>query len=50
MPGPSISIAYVVRGSRFNSPAKTIDGKELPFGLKVKIVSKSENTYLVQRA
>ncbi|HZE99176.1 MAG TPA: hypothetical protein VE981_19385 [Planctomycetota bacterium] len=43
-------IAYVVRGSRFNSPATTVDGKELPAGLKVRIVKKTENTYLVQKA
>jgi hypothetical protein len=43
-------IAYVVRGSRFNNPARTVDGKELPFGLKVKIVEKTGNTYVVQKA
>jgi hypothetical protein len=43
-------IAYVVRGSRFNSPARSVDGKELPAGLKVKIVDKNETTYLVQKA
>ncbi len=43
-------VAYVVRGSRFNSPAQTVDGKELPIGVKVKIVKKSGNSYLVEKA
>jgi hypothetical protein len=43
-------IAYVVRGSRFNNPARTVDGKELPFGVKVKIVKKTDNTYFVEKA
>ncbi|HLY10034.1 MAG TPA: hypothetical protein VKW04_12075 [Planctomycetota bacterium] len=43
-------IAYVVRGSRFNNPARTVDGRDLPAGAGVKIVSKSGNTYLVQKA
>lgn len=43
-------IAYVVRGSRFNSPARTVDGKELPAGVTVKIVRQTGNTYLVEKA
>jgi len=43
-------IAYVVRGSRFTNPARTIDGKELPARVMVKIVKQSGNTYIVQKA
>lgn len=43
-------VAYVVRGSRFNNPAKTVDGKELPVGVKVKLVRKEEHLYLVEKA
>ena len=43
-------IAYIVRGSRFNNPAQTVDGKELPAGIKVKIVKKTDNTYFVEKA
>jgi len=43
-------IAYVVRGSRFNNPAKSVDGKELPAGAAVKIVRYSGNTILVEKA
>jgi hypothetical protein len=43
-------IAYVVRGTRFNNPARSVDGKELPAHLAVKIVEKTGNTYVVQKA
>jgi hypothetical protein len=42
-------IAYVVRGTRFNNPARTVDGKELPACVVVKIVKQVGNTYLVQK-
>jgi hypothetical protein len=42
-------IAYVVRGSRFTNPARTVDGKELPASVVVKIVKQVGNTYLVQK-
>lgn len=43
-------IAFVVRGTRFNNPAKTADGKELPVGVKVKLVRKDEHVYIVEKA
>ncbi len=43
-------IAFVVRGSRFNAPARSVDGRELPAGAGVRIVSRNGNTYLVQKA
>jgi len=43
-------IAYVVRGTRFNNPARSVDGKELPAHIAVKIVEKTGNTYVVQKA
>src|SRR5262245_35866534 len=42
-------IAYVVRGTRFTNPARTVDGKELPARVVVKIVKQVGNTYLVQK-
>jgi hypothetical protein len=43
-------IAYVVRGTRFTNPARTLDGKELPAHIMVKIVKQAGNTYIVQKA
>ena len=43
-------IAYVLRGTRFTNPARTVDGKELPAHVMVKIVKQAGNTYLVQKA
>jgi hypothetical protein len=43
-------IAYVVRGTRFTHPARTVDGKELPARVIVKIVRQAGNTYIVQKA
>jgi len=43
-------IAYVVRGTRFTNPARTLDGKELPARVMVKIVKQAGNTYIVQKA
>jgi membrane protein implicated in regulation of membrane protease activity len=43
-------IAYVVRGSRFNSPARSADGRDVPAGAGVRIVSRSGNAYLIQKA
>jgi hypothetical protein len=43
-------IAYVVRGSRLTNPARSIDGKELPARVIVKIVEQSGNVYIVQKA
>jgi membrane protein implicated in regulation of membrane protease activity len=43
-------IAYVVRGTRFTNPARTVDGKELPAHVTVKIVKQAGNTYYVQKA
>jgi membrane protein implicated in regulation of membrane protease activity len=43
-------IAYVVRGTRFTNSARTLDGKELPAGVLVKIVKQAGNTYFVQKA
>ena len=42
-------IAYVLRGTRFTNPARTVDGKELPARVVVKIVKQVGNTYLVQK-
>jgi hypothetical protein len=42
-------VAYVLRGSRFTNPARTVDGKELPAGLPVKIVKQVGNIYHVQK-
>lgn len=42
-------IAYALRESRFNSPAKTIDGKELPAHAVVKVVKIVGGTYFVER-
>ena len=43
-------IAYVLRGSRFTHPARTVDGKELPARIPVKIVKQVGNIYHVQKA
>jgi len=42
-------VAYVLRGSRYTNPAKTIDGKELPAHTVVKIVSQVGTTFIVQK-
>jgi len=42
-------IAYVLRGTRFTNPARTVDGKELPASLAVKIVKQVDNIYHVQK-
>ncbi len=42
-------IAYVLRESRFTSPAKTVDGKELPAHAVVKIVRIVGGTTFVER-
>jgi membrane protein implicated in regulation of membrane protease activity len=43
-------IAYIVRGTRFTNPARTVDGKELPAHVMVRIVQQTGNTYVVQKA
>jgi membrane protein implicated in regulation of membrane protease activity len=43
-------IAYTLRGSRFTSPARTVDGKELPAGKAVKIVRQVGQICFVQKA
>jgi membrane protein implicated in regulation of membrane protease activity len=42
-------VAYVLRGSRYTNPAKTVDGKELPAQTMVKIVNQVGNTFIVQK-
>lgn len=42
-------ISYTLRESRFNAPAKTLDGKELPSGSLVKIVKIVGGTFYVER-
>jgi hypothetical protein len=42
-------IAYVVRGTRFTNQARTVDGKELPAHVVVKIVKQVGTTYHVQK-
>jgi len=42
-------IAYVLRGSRFTHPARTVDGKELPAHIAVKIVKQVGTIYHVQK-
>ena len=42
-------IAYTQRESRLNATAKTVDGKELPQGAKVKIVQIAGNTFIVDK-
>ena len=41
-------IAYHVNGSNISSPAKSLDGNEIPVGEKVEIVSIDKNVYYVQ--
>jgi membrane protein implicated in regulation of membrane protease activity len=43
-------IAYTLRESRFTAPAKTLDGKELPARMIVKIVKIVGGTYFVEKA
>jgi len=43
-------IAYTLRGTRLNAPARTVDGKELPAGKIVRIVQQTGPTFLVQKA
>jgi membrane protein implicated in regulation of membrane protease activity len=43
-------IAYTLRDRRVTNPARTVDGKELPAHLQVKIVKLVGNTYVVQKA
>jgi|SRR6185295_13044208 len=42
-------IAYVLSGSRYTNPAKTVDGKELPVNTVVKIVNQVGTTFIVQK-
>jgi len=42
-------VAYVLRGSRYTNPAKTIDGKELPVNTVVRIVNQVGTTFIVQK-
>jgi len=42
-------VAYVLRGSRYTNPAKTVDGKELPVATMVKIVNQVGTTFIVQK-
>jgi len=42
-------VAYVLRGSRYTNPAKTVDGKELPAATVVKIVNQVGTTFIVQK-
>jgi hypothetical protein len=42
-------VAYVLRGSRYTNPAKTVDGKELPVNTLVKIVNQVGTTFIVQK-
>lgn len=43
-------IAYTVAGARYTNPARTVDGKELPAHVRVKVMQLVGNTYLVQKA
>lgn len=43
-------IAYTVAVTRYNNPARTVDGKELPAHTKVKIIELVGNTYIVRKA
>ncbi|MBI3857525.1 MAG: NfeD family protein [Planctomycetes bacterium] len=42
-------VAYVLRGSRYTNPAKTVDGKELPVNTVVKIVKQIGTAFVVQK-
>jgi len=42
-------VAYVLRGTRYTNPAKTVDGKELPVNTIVKIVNQVGTTFIVQK-
>lgn len=42
-------IAYVLAGSRYTNPAKTVDGKELPVSTPVRIVQQVGTTFIVQK-
>jgi membrane protein implicated in regulation of membrane protease activity len=42
-------VAYVLRGSRYTNPAKSVDGKELPVNTLVKIVNQVGTTFIVQK-
>lgn len=42
-------IAYTVRGTRLTNPAQSLDGKELPARLTVRIVKQVGNTYIVEK-
>lgn len=42
-------VAYVLGGSRYTNPAKTVDGKELPVNTMVRIVNQVGTTFIVQK-
>jgi len=42
-------VAYVLRGTRYTNPARTVDGKELPINTAVKIVNQVGSTFIVQK-
>lgn len=42
-------IAYTVRGTRLTNTAQSVDGKELPARLVVKIIKQVGNTYIVEK-
>src|SRR6185436_684310 len=42
-------VAYVLRGSRYTNPAKSVDGKELPVSTSVRIVNQVGTTFIVQK-
>jgi membrane protein implicated in regulation of membrane protease activity len=42
-------ISYTTAGTRFTNPARTVDGKELPAHVKVKVVQKLGTVFVVQR-
>ncbi|MCE5313882.1 MAG: NfeD family protein [Armatimonadota bacterium] len=41
-------IAYVVKGSRYNAPASSVDGEEIARGVRVYVVNIKANTFIVR--
>lgn len=42
-------VAYTLGGSRYTAPARTVDGKELPAHLQVRVVKLVGSTYVVEK-
>ena len=42
-------VAYVLRGTRYTNPARSVDGKEYPVNTVVKIVNQIGTTFIVQK-